>query len=167
LDLRWTLQIRQGKGERRDKRQSRGRTRWWPLPTATNLAGDPRSSDSGHQNTRDLHHSNQELKANSSTLFRQATSVRGRDAAWDGDGAIAGSRKLRKLTIQSTIAQKKSMGRKRRRWRAHQKGRGDTRLHIYRPSMSCSVRKSRDSRLIRLEAASVSGLTTARGRRHG
>jgi aldehyde:ferredoxin oxidoreductase len=62
--------------------------------------------------------------ANTSTLFRKATTVRARDAAREGGGAIAGSRKLLKLVIQSTIVQKKSMGRERRRWRAHQNEEG-------------------------------------------
>jgi hypothetical protein len=89
----------------------------------TGLHGSPESSSlpvSNHQSTRNRHQSNEKGNANTSTLFRKATTVWGRNAARDGGGAIAGLRKLRKHPTQSTIAQKKSRGRKRRRWRAHE-----------------------------------------------
>jgi hypothetical protein len=73
-----------------------------------------------HQTTYNQHQTVEKGNANTSTLYRKATSVQGRDAAWEDGGAIAGSWKLLELAIQSTSVQKKSMGRERRRWRAHQ-----------------------------------------------
>jgi hypothetical protein len=45
---------------------------------------------------------------------------RGRDAAREGSGAIAGSLELLKLVIEITTNLKKIMGRERRRWQTHQ-----------------------------------------------
>jgi hypothetical protein len=87
------------------------------------LHGSPESSGfpvSDHQSTRNQHQSNEKGNANTSTLFRKATTVRGHDAAREGDGAITGSLQLLKLVIQSTTNLKKSMGRERRRWQTHQ-----------------------------------------------
>jgi aldehyde:ferredoxin oxidoreductase len=91
------------------------------------LHGSPESSGStvsDHQTTRNQHQTVEKGNANTSTLFRKATTVRGQDAAREGGGAIAGSRKLLKLVIQSTTNLKKSMGRERRRWLTHQNEEG-------------------------------------------
>jgi hypothetical protein len=88
----------------------------WPPWLAPN--GSPESFGfpiPDHYSTRNQHQSNEKVNANTSTRFRKTTTDRGRDAAWEGGGAIAGSLELLKLMIQSTTNLKKSMGRERRR----------------------------------------------------
>jgi hypothetical protein len=68
-----------------------------------------------HYSSRNRHQSVEKVNANASTLVRKAITDRGRDAAREGGGAIAGSPELHNLVIQSTTNQKKGMGRKRRR----------------------------------------------------
>jgi hypothetical protein len=108
----------------RQERERRGLLRQHrPVAAMAGLHGSLESSGfpvSDHQSTRNRHQSNEKGNANTSTPFRKATTVWGRNAARDGGGAIAGLRKLRKHLTQSTTAQKKSRGRKRRRWWAHQ-----------------------------------------------
>jgi hypothetical protein len=90
-----------------------------------------------HRSARDRYQSNEEDNANSITRFRKTTTNRGRIAAREGGGTIAGSLELRKHVTQSTTTQKKSMGRKRRRWRAHQNGKR-TPIHPQTPTTSNS-----------------------------
>jgi aldehyde:ferredoxin oxidoreductase len=74
------------------------------------------STVSDQQSTRNQHQTVEKVKVNASTRFRKAITDRGRDAAREGGGAIAGSLELLKLAIQSTTNLKKSMERERRRW---------------------------------------------------
>jgi hypothetical protein len=68
------------------------------------------STVSDHQSTRNKHQTVEKVNVNASTRFRKAITDRGRDAAREGGGAIAGSLELLKLVIQSTTNLKKSMG---------------------------------------------------------
>jgi hypothetical protein len=105
------------------------------------------STVSDHQSTRNQHQTIEKVNVNASTWFRTAITDRGRDAAQEGGGAIAGSLELLKLTIQSTTNLKKSMERVRRRWRTHQNE--EERLNSTRKPRRRATANPRVSNLLR------------------
>jgi hypothetical protein len=105
------------------------------------LHGLPESSGptvSDHQTNSNQHQTVEKGNTNTSTLFRKATTVRGRDAAREGGGAIAGSRKLLKLMIQSTTVKKEKHGEGEKEMASSPKRRRRTQIHPQAPTMNNS-----------------------------
>jgi hypothetical protein len=91
------------------------------MAVAPNLAGNGGFPYLDHQTTQNLLQSDEKLNPISSTRLMNVMADRRRNAAREGGGAIASPLELPKIKIQSTTNLKKSMGRERRRRRAHQR----------------------------------------------
>jgi hypothetical protein len=94
---------------------------------------------SGHRFPPKQLQSVEKINPSLSTRFKQATMNRGRDAAWEGRRRHCRPTVSFKSSLLSTSNQKKSTGRKRRRWRTHQREEKELQITRRHPTPTTDV----------------------------
>jgi hypothetical protein len=116
--------------------------RFRPVAAMAGNLGTPEnfgSTSSNSDSPQNRHQLKEKVHPNLSTRFKQATMNRGRDAAWEGRRRHCRPTVSFKSSLLSTSNQKKSTGRKRRRWRTHQREEKELQITRRHPTPTTDV----------------------------